>query len=134
MEKASHKLNSIKLVSGNNSEPSKTVTDIRTKLSPEQEEQKENYHPFLQKKNNLLLEKNIAKEKSTVGKVASVWMLEARALLKKLTMCNAWCHVLKPFRGLQEPVYGSALLQKALEVFPPIICSEFSLYIFEQLS
>lgn len=72
MEKASHKLNSIKLVSGNNSEPSKRVTGIRTKLSPEQEEQKENYHPFLQKKNNLLLEKNIAKEKSTVGKVASV--------------------------------------------------------------
>lgn len=37
MEKASHKLNSTKLVSGNNSEPGETVTGIRTKLSPEQE-------------------------------------------------------------------------------------------------
>lgn len=73
MEKASHKLNSIKLVSGNNSEPNTIVAGIRTKLPPEQEEQKENYHPFCgRKKKVFFLEKNIAKEKSTVGKAASV--------------------------------------------------------------
>lgn len=73
MEKASHKLNSIKLVSGNNSEPNTIVAGIRTKLPPEQEEQKENYHPFCRRKKRFSFwKKNIAKEKSTVGKAASV--------------------------------------------------------------
>lgn len=64
MEKASHKLNSIKLVSGNNSEPNTIVAGIRTKLPPEQEEQKENYHPFCgRKKKVFFLEKKYSKGK-----------------------------------------------------------------------
>lgn len=35
MEKAPHKLNSVKLLSGANSEPERAVTGIRTKLSQE---------------------------------------------------------------------------------------------------
>lgn len=68
MEKASLKLNSIKLVSGNSNEPGKIVTGKITKFSPEQEEQKENYHPFLQMKTNVFF---LGKKKYSKGKVNS---------------------------------------------------------------
>lgn len=134
MEKASRKLNSIKLVSGNNSELGEIVTGIRTKLSPEWEEQKENYHPFLQKKKNFLLEKKYSKGKFNSRKSSisvNAWSKSSTQEANNV-QCMVSCTL--TFQRLLEPVYRSSALHKALEIFPPIICSEFSLYIFEQLA